>query len=61
MTNYEKKLKEMTVDQMTVLMNATDECVGVHIGEGFECYAPEGMSCVQCIKKWLMQEAEEGL
>ncbi|KAF5039611.1 hypothetical protein DSECCO2_542110 [anaerobic digester metagenome] len=59
MTNYEKKLKEMTVDQMASFINASDECIGAHVDEGFSCQAPEDMSCVQCIKNWLVQEAEQ--
>lgn len=59
MTNYEKKLQEMTVDQMAKLMNASDECVGITSTDGdFECHVPEGVSCAECIKIWLMQEAE---
>ncbi len=59
MTNYEKKLQEMTIDQMAKFMEETDACAGTHIDGNYECHAPEGVSCFQCIKNWLMQEAEE--
>lgn len=59
MTNYEKKLQEMTIEQMAEFMDKTDACAGSHIDGNFECNVLEGVSCVQCIKKWLMQEAEQ--
>lgn len=59
MTNYEQQLQKMTVDRMANFMYATDCCTGTHTDEGFECHAPEGMSCFQCIKKWLMQEVKQ--
>ncbi len=58
MTNYERMLQEMTVDRMAEFMNASDACAGTHIDGNFECYVPDGVSCVQCLKTWLMQEVK---
>ena len=52
MTNYEKRMQEMTLEKMAVGMMCPYD------GEELPC-VPGRRNCTECCEEWLSKEAEE--
>ena len=59
MTNFEKKIKEMTVEEFAVYMSMSiDDCIDCPCVD--TCTEFEGEKCEETLARWLRQERRTG-
>ncbi len=56
MTNYEKRIRNLTIDNLIELENSVHECTACYCREYCGRISDEQLSCDETRKKWLASE-----
>ena len=59
MTNFEKRIKKLTIEELLQLEDEVLECEGCYCREFCESNRSEGLSCIETRKKWLTLDAAD--
>ena len=58
MTNYEKRIQTLTIDQLIELEDSVHECTCCYCREYCSRISDESLSCSDIRKKWLASDAD---